>query len=149
MHHWSDWRAGLKELRRVARARIVLLTFAAPTPPPFWLVDHYFPEINAIDRATMPPIDEIAAELGAVEIAPLTVPHDCVDGFLGAYWRRPEAYLDPITRRSISCFARFNAEPGLQRLRADIESGRWREINAPLLTLDALDVGYRLVVADL
>lgn len=144
IHHWSDWRAGLREMRRVARRRIVLLTFDAEAPS-FWLTRDYFPELLALDREIMPKLRDLGEELGASEVAPLPVPHDCVDGFLGAYWRRPERYLDAIARRSMSSFARIDAAEGLVRLANDLESGAWRARNAHLLDLDALDVGYRLL----
>jgi hypothetical protein len=75
------------------------------------------------------------------------VPRDCVDGFLGAYWARPEAYLDPAVRAGISSFALPGTEAGLERLRADLASGEWHTRHGELLAEDALDVGYRLVVA--
>lgn len=144
IHHWSDWRAGLREMRRVARQRIVLLTFDAEASD-FWLTRDYFPELLALDREIMPKLSDLTREQGAHSATPLPVPHDCVDGFLGAYWRRPEIYLDPIARRSMSSFARIDAEEGLRRLARDLESGAWRTRNAHLLDLDALDVGYRLL----
>ena len=67
---------------------------------------------------------------------------------MGAYWRRPEAYLDPAVRAGISLFSHPDAPPyldGLARLGADLESGEWRRRNAELLDLDELDIGYRLL----
>ena len=37
-------------------------------------------------------------------VEPVMVPHDCTDGFLYAYWRRPAAYLDPRIRKGSSSF---------------------------------------------
>jgi hypothetical protein len=85
---------------------------------------------------------------GPVRITPVPVPHDCSDGFLGAYWRRPEAYLSDDARGAISSFARLDAGQGLARLRADLASGRWAERNRALLSLEALDVGYRIVCGE-
>lgn len=144
IHHWSDWRAGLREMRRVARERIVLLTFDVEASD-FWLTRDYFPALAELDRFIMPKLSELGSELGAFEATPVLVPHDCVDGFLGAYWRRPETYLDPIARRSMSSFAKIDAEEGLRRLARDVESGAWRKRYADLLDLDVLDVGYRLL----
>jgi SAM-dependent methyltransferase len=147
IHHWPDWRHGLREMRRVARDRVVLFTWD-PEHPGFWLVQEYFPEILEIDHAIMPPLAGIAEVLGAVEVRPVPVPGDCSDGFLGAYWRRPAAYLDAGARGAISSFARLaNPEPALERLRADLADGRWERRNRALLALPALDIGYRLVVA--
>jgi SAM-dependent methyltransferase len=148
IHHWFDWRLGLRELRRVARQRIVLLTFDNDASD-FWLTRDYFPEVVALDRKSMPGLDALAAELGAFQSTPVLVPHDCKDGFLGAYWRRPEIYLDPAARRSMSSFARINPERGLGKLAHDLETGAWRERNADILNRDALDLGYRLLVWEL
>jgi hypothetical protein len=148
IHHWSDWRAGLREMRRVARRRIVLLTFDAEASD-FWLTRDYFPTLNTLDRRIMPPLRELADELGACQVTPIPVPHDCTDGFLGAYWRRPRLYLDSLVRSSMSPFARIDAEDGLRRLAGDLESRVWHERNADLLDLDALDVGYRLLRWDM
>ncbi|MBL8536763.1 MAG: class I SAM-dependent methyltransferase [Hyphomonadaceae bacterium] len=147
IHHWSDWRAGLREMRRVARRRVVLLTFDAEVSD-FWLMRDYFPELLALDRQIMPKVTDLAAELGTFAASPAPIPHDCIDGFLGAYWRRPDVYLDPVARRSMSSFARINGEEGLKRLKADLEDGSWRARYAHLLELSALDVGYRLLVWD-
>lgn len=150
IHHWRDLHAGLSEMRRVARDRIVLLTWD-PDSPPFWLVRDYFPEIYRIDREILPPLPTLQQTLGHCEIHPVPVPHDCIDGFLGAYWRRPEAYLDEGVRGAISTFSRVRGmdsglASGLDRLRHDIESGEWSRRNADILDRDELDVGYRLVI---
>lgn len=145
IHHWPDWRRGLRELRRVARRRVVLLTFDVEASD-FWLTRDYFPELLALDRRIMPSLAALEGELGVFEAEPLLVPHDCSDGFLGAFWRRPQAYLDPAARRSMSSFAKIDAEAGLHRLAGDLESGLWLQRNADLLALEALDVGYRLLV---
>lgn len=147
-HHWTDLERGLREMARVARKRAVLLTWV-PDAAPFWLTDDYFPEIVAHDRNIFPSAAVLIATLermiGPAHMAPVLIPHDCVDGLLCAYWRRPDAYLNADIRSAISSFARIDAEPGLARLRADLSSGRWAERNRPLLALDALDFGYRVV----
>ena len=94
---------------------------------------------------------ELAGHLGAQRIEPVPIPHDCRDGFLAAYWRRPQAYLDPRVRDGISVFRLL--PPGrrrgaIGRLRADLESGAWARRNAELLEREALDLGYRLVIAE-
>lgn len=144
IHHWSDWRAGLREMRRVARRRIVLLTFDVDASE-FWLTTDYFPELAQLDRRIMPKLSELERQLGPFYATPLPIPHDCIDGFLGAYWRRPEIYLDDDARKSMSSFAKIDAQAGLKRLTDDLASGVWRERYGGLLSLDALDVGYRLL----
>jgi SAM-dependent methyltransferase len=146
IHHWPDKEAGLREMRRVTRGRIVLLTFD-PTHRP-WLTD-YLPELAALDEAQAPTMSDYERWLGPVRITPVLVPHDCIDGFLYAYWRRPAVYLDARIRSGSSSFwAIKNAEGGLQNLKADLESGTWERRYAELLTLEEYDAGYRLVVAD-
>jgi len=71
-----------------------------------------------------------------------------VDGFLGAYWRRPEAYLDAAVRGAISTFTKLrDVESGLARLRQDLSDGTWQRRNAALLGRPTLDLGYRLLIA--
>jgi SAM-dependent methyltransferase len=146
VHHRPDRARGLAELRRVARDRVVILTWE-PDAAGFWLVEDYFPEL-AIDRAIFPSLDEMRRTLGPIEVHPLPIPHDCTDGFLGAYWRRPHAYLEAAVRGAISTFSKLDdVDPGLARLRNDLENGTWTRRHGPLLTRSDLDLGYRLVVA--
>ncbi len=146
IHHWPDGARGLRELARVARARVVLLTWD-PATPAFWLADEYFPQVWTIDRPIFPSIDELRRVLGPIEVQPLPVPHDCTDGFLGAYWRRPAAYLDPAVRGAMSTFTKFHdAEPALTRLRRDLADGTWTHRHRDLLDRTDLDLGYRLVI---
>jgi SAM-dependent methyltransferase len=146
IHHWLDRARGLAELRRVARERVVVLIWDSDHPG-FWLVQAYFPEIVEIDRATFPTLREIENALGPIESHVVPVPADCSDGFLGAYWRRPQEYLDARTRAAISIFSRFDPAAGLARLARDLEDGSWHARYGTLTTMSELDVGYRLVVA--
>jgi len=149
VHHWPDKARGLDELGRVARRRVVVVTWD-PASAGFWLVDDYFTDLVAIDQRIFPAIDDFRRTLGRVEVRPLPVPHDCVDGFLGAYWRRPHAYLDARVRGAISTFAKVPpgaVESGLERLRRDLADGTWARRHGHLLDRDEIDLGYRLVVA--
>ncbi len=146
IHHWPDWRQGLREMQRTSRDRVVLLTWD-PGHDGFWLVQDYFPGILAIDRAIFPSLDAIASELGEIEVQPLPIPADCTDGFLGAYWRRPAMYLDAGARGAISTFAKLpDPAPGLGRLESDLRDGSWQARCGGLLDRSELDVGYRLVI---
>lgn len=152
LHHWHDLHAGLSELQRVAPRQVIMMFDAAVTSG-LWLVEDYFPEIMALPtEQRAPSADEVAARLeGDVRSTPLPVPADCIDGFAGCYWNRPEAYLDEGVRSAMSCFATLGAEieaRGTAELRADLESGRWDERHGHLRALDQIDLGYRLVVAD-
>lgn len=144
IHHWSDWRAGLREMRRVARHRVVLVTFDAEASD-FWLTRDYFPELLTLDRRIMPTMADLEDLLGEFQATPLPVPHDCLDGFFGAYWRRPEIYLDPVVRASMSPFTTIDPTEGLSRLASDLGDGSWHKRHADLLSRDAFDLGYRLL----
>lgn len=147
VHHWSDLKAGLLEMRRVAKGRLVILTFD-PAAPYFWLAD-YIPEIITLDQPIMPKMESFEQILGETVIETVPVPHDCTDGFLGAYWRRPQAYLDPSVRSAISTFAKLdNLSEPLARLEQDLASGAWNKRYGHLMELESLDIGYRLVIAD-
>jgi len=144
VHHWSDQEKGLKALRRVARDRVVLLTYD-PSFRGFWLAD-YFPGLVTLDEEQMPRMSDYAAWLGPVEITAVPIPQDCTDGFLCAYWKRPAAYLDPRIRAAISSFWKIgDLSEGLEKLAADLDSGAWAERHAGLHELDECDFGYRLV----
>jgi hypothetical protein len=148
VHHWRDVDAGLEELQRVAR-RQVILTFDHEMEGRFWLSD-YVPAMNAQQHSWAATIEGVTGPLGTDRVEVLPVPHDCIDGFMAAYWRRPERYLDPGIRASISGLALLapaDIEPGMARLAHDLESGAWHERYGHLLQLDELDAGYRIVVA--
>ena len=94
------------------------------------------------------PFDVYADVLEEISVETVPIPHNCLDGFLYAYWRRPEAYLDPRIRAGISSFHLLSGlEDGLARLAGDLASGAWAERYRHLLELEEFDAGYRLVVA--
>lgn len=149
VHHWSDRVRGLAELARVTRHRLVIVTYD-PAIRGFWLAEEYFPEIVEIDSKIFPRIEEYGRVVGPVDVHRLPIPHDCTDGFLGAYWRRPHAYLDPGVRSAISTFAKIPiVDAGFTRLRADLANGTWERRHGHLLHQTELDLGYRLVIAHL
>jgi SAM-dependent methyltransferase len=148
VHHWPDQHAGLLEMARVAK-RCIILTWE-PCASPSWLTRDYFPEILAYDLTAFP---SVAAFYGAIfknlEIRAVSIPHDCTDGFLEAYWRRPESYFDPQARLAISSFARLaDVDSALTALRRDLNDGTWARRNAELLGKTQLDLGYRLVIGE-
>ena len=86
VHHWSDLEAGIAELRRVARRRIVVLTWDQRVIRSFWLVRDYLPQAAAFDDTRAVPVDRLAELLGGARVEAVPVPHDCTDGFGAAYW---------------------------------------------------------------
>lgn len=149
LHHWSDLAAGLGELRRVAD-RQVIFAFDVAATSTYWLVDDYFPEHRALETEwNAPTADDIGRHLDVQRVEVVPVPGDCVDGFGGAFWRRPEAHLDPAVRAGMSWLAQLDpatVERNVARLAAELEDGRWDDKYGHLRDLDALDLGYRLIV---
>jgi len=146
VHHWKNQEKGFAECRRVARSRVVFLTSDFEICARFWLFD-YFPGL-IIDKHIFPSIDRYVDLFQSVELISVPIPSDCRDGFLGAYWKRPRAYLDPLVRASISTFSKLgDIDVNVARLEADIDSGAWRQRYSHLQDLTALDLGYRLVIA--
>ena len=149
LHHWSDLAGGLSELRRVS-SRQVILMFEPWISWQFWLIE-YFPEcLSLSSEMRAPTIEDLETHLDIQTIVTVLVPADCIDGFAGAYWRRPEFYLDPSVRAGISSLAQLPpevAERCAHRLREDLESGEWDARYGHLRGLPELDLGYRLLIA--
>ncbi|HEY7106466.1 MAG TPA: class I SAM-dependent methyltransferase [Acidimicrobiia bacterium] len=148
LHHWSDVPSGLRELQRVARRQVVL-TWDPRVTIGFWLLTNYLPAIGE-HEARLDPIDSALSLLDVERVEPVLVPADCTDGFLAAYWRRPEAYLDPRTRGAMSGIAVLDpraVDEAMRRLAHDVHTGAWHERHADLLAMDEFDAGYRLVVS--
>ena len=148
LHHWRDLAGGIAELRRVAR-RAVVFTFDTVFELDQWIVREYLPEMAGQQVFDFPVIEDLVAMLDAtVEVVP--IPRDCIDGFTGAYWARPEAYLDPAIRAGMSSMQTLDralVESRMARLAEDLASGAWDERNGHLRDLDELDLGYRLLVS--
>jgi SAM-dependent methyltransferase len=149
VHHWTEKRDGLAEMRRVARGPVVVFGRVAEASPWWWLYE-YFPASARLVAGRETSLQEFEAVLGSVEQIPVPIPADCVDGFEAAYWQRPGAILDPEVWRAISALALIpetDRADGMARLRAEIESGEWEHRWSHLLGVDELDLGYRVVVA--
>jgi SAM-dependent methyltransferase len=151
IHHWTDPRAGLRELRRVARKRIVVFLRDPRRGTPFWLSEEYLPSLDPSPRISAI-VAMIEEEFSSVTALPLRLPRDCVDGLFTAYWGRPEMYLDDEVRRNISQFAlapEDEVTKGIAQLQSELASGEWDRRHGPLRSLSELDLGHRVLVAEL
>ncbi len=149
VHHWSDPGVGLAEMRRVSRKQVVVTWDPAVFAQQFWLVRDYLPEAAARETR-LATLATILAHLGPTTTEKLLVPHDCTDGFFGAYWKRPYAYLDATVRGAISGLALLDrgvVAAALERLQFDLGHGCWHVRYSELMELCEIDLGYRLIVA--
>lgn len=152
IHHWDEGREhGVRELRRVARGPVVLLTYDPEVSGAMWLVADYLPEVAALDRAIFPAPELVASWLGGqVRVEPVPIPRDCHDWMLGAFWAHPERVLDADARAATSGFARMSPEVVdrvVTEVGRDLANGEWAARNGGLRRLDEYDVGLRLIVA--
>jgi SAM-dependent methyltransferase len=149
IHHWDPPAAGLAELRRVARGPVVVFTFDLDCLPA-WQHDH-LREGLALERPRFPTIDDIATALGGrTRVEQIATPGDCVDGFFEAFWRRPEALLDPAVRSAQSMWALLPAgveQRIVARLSAALESGAWDAEHGHLREQEEFPGALRLVVS--
>jgi SAM-dependent methyltransferase len=150
IHQWADLDAGLRELRRVSRGPVAILTFDGAALRDFW-VDDFVPELIEGERRRFPAIERVAAVLGGeVTVAPVPIPLDCVDGFVEAYYGRPEALLDPEVRQAQSGWALAGAdavERGVAKLRRALADGSWDARHGYLRTQPERVGAVRLIVA--
>ena len=150
VHQWADARGGLSELRRVSRGPVVVLTFDAEALSRFWLAD-YVPELIEHERRRLPPIDAICSALGpGARVREVPVPADCLDGFLEAFYARPERFLDESVRRSQSAWA--FVDPSVEArfvtsLGSDLRSGVWEERYGAWRSRPAFKGALRLISA--
>jgi SAM-dependent methyltransferase len=154
VHHWSDIAVGVSEMLRVARRRVVILTWDNTIFRDFWLIREYLPAAGETDARLAVPINTLISLLGEgrVSVVSIPVPHDCSDGFGGAYWRRPHAYLDEAAQTGMSLFAltpKSQLHDGLARLGSDLASGAWQRRHAEILQETEQDLGYRLLISEI
>jgi len=150
IHQWPNLEAGLREMRRVTRGPVVILTFSPEVPEPWWQPE-YVPELFEVEARRMPALDRVAGALGGeADIRIVPVPADCIDGFGQAFFARPERTLEPRVRRAMSAWS-FLADDVVDRyvreLSTDLDSGAWDARWGHFRTLPEFDVGLRLVVA--
>jgi len=152
VHHWDDLDRGLAELRRVARDRIVIFTWDPDVAAESWLTADYLPELRELDLFRFESPAELAGRVGGATTTAVPIPADCRDGFIEAFWARPEAYLDPVVREGMSGMRAMDQEvvaTAMARLEADLRSGEWDRRHGHLRDRAEMELGYRLVLAEL
>ena len=150
IHHWPDIDKGLKELRRVTKHQVVIMTFDPEQLDNFWNAE-YFPEVIEVEKARYPTIDFIKNSLGGnCDVIPIPIPLDCKDGFQEAFYGRPEAFLQKEVRLSQSAWGFISEEKQeelVARLRTDLENGDWDKKYGYFRTQQTFTCALRLIVA--
>jgi SAM-dependent methyltransferase len=149
LHHWPDLAAGLSEVRRVASKQVFLM-YEPSFAHRMWIIE-YFPEIMDLPHERRAPsVDDLRKHLDLTDVQVVPVPNNCIDGFGGAYWARPEIYLQPEVQAGMSMLAILEPDvraAGTERLRAALASGDWDRRFGNLRVQTEIDLGYRLVMA--
>jgi SAM-dependent methyltransferase len=150
VHHWQSPSAGLSELRRVTRGAVVILTFELDCLPG-WQRE-FLREGVEVERPRFPAIADIAAALGGrTRVERIPTPGDCSDGFFEAFWRRPEALLDPDVRSGQSMWALLDSGVErriVERLANALHSGEWDAQHGHLRSRLEYDGALRLVISE-
>lgn len=152
MHHWDEAQErGIRELRRVARGPVVVLTYDPRVSGEMWLLRDYLREVAELDQAIFPPPEQLARWLGGnVDTEAVPLSRETPDWMLGSYWAHPERVLDADARAATSGFAlmpREVVERVVAKLARDLDDGTWERNHVELHGLDTLDVGLRLITA--
>jgi len=152
VHHWRDVDAGLAEMVRVARRRVVVVAFDTEAWGEQWIVRDYLPEVMTHHAPAHRSIAQLVDALPGATVEPLLAPRDCTDRMFATLWARPEQYLDPRVRDATSTWHQLPSEVAgraVEQRRRDLASGKWDERYGHLRTTPAWDVGLRLIRAEL
>jgi SAM-dependent methyltransferase len=127
VHQWPDLAAGLREVRRVTRGPIVILTGDPRLLERFWL-HAYAPEVIEVEAGRYPPLEAIAGSLDGLHVEAVPIPLHCTDGFGEAYYGRPERLLDDGARLANSAWSFVAPEVEtrfVETLGRDLDDGTW------------------------
>src|SRR5436305_13367262 len=111
VHHWDEQQeAGVREMRRVARGAVVILTYDPSVSGQMWLMTDYFPEVAELDHRVFPRTEVLSSWLGGrTRVETIEIPRDTPDWMLGSFWAHPERVVDPAARAGTSGFARMDS----------------------------------------
>ena len=154
LHHWVPHQErGVREMCRVARGPVVIVTIDAEVSGRMWLMADYLHEVRDLDHRIFPPPERVASWLSRdreVQLEVVPVARETPDHTLLSFWAHPERVLDRDARAATSGFARQPpevVERVVAAVEADLASGRWDERHGHLRALDQYDAGLRLLVA--
>jgi SAM-dependent methyltransferase len=153
LHHWDeDQERGVREMRRVARGPVVILTFDPKVSARMWLMTDYLPEVAELDERIFPAPGTLARWLETdVDVREVPIPRDTPDWTLGSFWAHPERVLDAHARNSTSGFARMRpqiVDRVVEAIERDLHDGTWDARHGHLRELESYDAGMRLVVSN-
>ena len=149
IHHWHNQQQGIKEMCRIARKRVVIVTIDPRVSNKMWLPADYLHEIAELDSKTLPLPETICEWLDCkTKIETYPIPKDTPDWTLMSFWAHPERVLDPAARAGTSGFARQPKEI-VERVVTDVErdlkSGLWDKKYGHLRKLNEFDAGLRII----
>jgi SAM-dependent methyltransferase len=152
IHHWGEHvEVGIREMRRVARGPVVVVTYDPEVSAEMWLLRDYMPEAAALDHRLFPSLGALTDWLGGeVTIDEVLTPHDTPDWTIASFWAHPERVLDDAARQGTSAFALMPhavVDRVVSSVAADLADGTWDERYGHLRHLRVYDAGMRLVVA--
>ena len=153
VHHWdNNAKEGIRELRRVTRGPVVILTFDGEALYQFWLKD-YIPDLIFEARRRFPPINSITEYLGGTPtVCNVPIPLNCSDGFIESYYGRPERLLDPAVRQAQSSWGfvdQADQYSAVSQLRHDLKTGAWDKRFGHLRRLPQYDGALRLITSNM
>ena len=152
VHHWPDMKKGLQELKRVARKKVIVMTFDPDKLDDFWNAE-YFPEVIEIERKRYPSNQLVIEALGGnCEVKRIPIPFDCCDGFQEAFYGRPEAFLSKDVRINQSAWGFLpigKEEEIVTRLADDLASGNWDKKHGHHRKMEEFTCALTLIVANL
>ena len=143
--------AALREIRRVTRARIVLLTWDPLELTRSWLAA-YAPELMEVVIRATPSVERLVQALGAdVLVEEASLSGDAVDGtFIEAALARPERLLESAFRAGHpgwSCLPKSVIRRFTQELAGDLRSGAWDRYHGHLRALPTIPTALRVIVS--